>query len=727
MNEPSEEQLRQEDAAGDAVAARRLGAILDERGDLGAAEAAYERAAGRGDVDALGKLAILIDIHRDDPERAEAAYRRADAAGSVDGAGNLGRILKERGDLRGAEDAFRRCVERGSVRALADYAGLLSQRDDATPQEISDVVRMLCPVEDRFHLDSTDGQADRAMEAFAPVMVFEGMWERCDPAAMEAGVRAADADGSATGAYHLGILLRARGELRESVDASTRAGERGYLMGLVNAGVALSELGDLEVAEAVARRAEQEGEAAGAGLLASILDLRGDSDGALEANRRADAGGHGVGSFNLGVELANRGQLEKAEGALARAEERGVNDSAAARESIRRKLDWPPIERDREANEPAWNWATRLERLGDLRGASAAYAAAMESGEEPVAPLAILRCAEFLEARQDSAAAEEMFQRIGDVRDPAIRAGAWRGIARYRGDRGDAEGAVEALSVVTETGDADEAPRAWRNIGVYREDLGDIAGARLAYGTAIELDHPKHSQGARVNLAQLLDREGDHAQAEGLFREAAESGHPEEGPRARVLLGQMLEEQGDVDRALSWFESAIDDGEGEWAQRAALNAGGIYLMKRGDYDRAVDAFRIAERIEEPQQSLMASYLRGEAERQRDDEHQALDAYLHVVGASDDGAGPVRYAAAKRSGVILIHRKDYGRARELLVVAAGTDDPAERARALLLLGSCERSLGDRDAAVAVFRQTVAIEGVPGDVRELAMRSLSELGK
>ena len=109
--EVDESALRERDAAGDAVAARELGVLLQDRHELDEAEAAFSRAGERGDVVALGKLAILIDVHRDDPPRAEAAYRRADELGSVDGAGNVGRILRERGDLRGAEEAFKRCVQ----------------------------------------------------------------------------------------------------------------------------------------------------------------------------------------------------------------------------------------------------------------------------------------------------------------------------------------------------------------------------------------------------------------------------------------------------------------------------------------------------------------------------------------------------------------------------------------------------------------------------------------
>lgn len=372
----------------------------------------------------------------------------------------------------------------------------------------------------------------------------------------------------------------------------------------------------------------------------------------------------------------------------------------------------------------AWERGVRLERLNDVPAATAAYVEAMDTGEEPVSPLAVLRYAESLEARNDPAA-EAAFQRIAEEKDPAIRAGAWRGISRYRIDRGEIEAALDALQTVVETGDPDETPRALRNIGAFREDFGDVDGARAAYLEAIAHDHPKHSQGARVNLAQLYDKEGDHAGAAGLFREVIDSGHPAEAPRARVLLGQMLQERGDVAQALEWFESAILDEDSEWTQRAAFNAGAIYLMERGEFDQAVEAFRIGERIDEIPQSWVASYFRGEAERQRGNDEGALDAYIRVIEADGAGAEPVRFAAAKQAGVIQLRRERYGEARALFMLAASTEDPEERARGLLLLGTCERFLVNREAAIAAFEQAASIASAPDDIRGLAQQALSEL--
>ena len=59
---------------------------------------------------------------RGDLDGAEAAYRRADARGDATGAFNLGGLLAERGDLAGAEAAYRRADERGDAGGASNSA-----------------------------------------------------------------------------------------------------------------------------------------------------------------------------------------------------------------------------------------------------------------------------------------------------------------------------------------------------------------------------------------------------------------------------------------------------------------------------------------------------------------------------------------------------------------------------------------------------------------------------
>ncbi len=196
---------------------------------------------------------------------------------------------------------------------------------------------MLCWAEDRV---TTTGPelSDAAMEAGPAVVVFTGLWERCDPAAMEAGVRTADQEGSASASYHLGLSLRERGDLPAAASAFQRGGERGYGASWVNAAVCWFDMGKRDKAKRDAERGEALGEAAGATLLGLVFESEGNEEACLAAYRRADAGGDGNGSHNLGIKLFQRDELTDADAAFARAEERGVAAAGPARAQVRARL-----------------------------------------------------------------------------------------------------------------------------------------------------------------------------------------------------------------------------------------------------------------------------------------------------------------------------------------------------------------------------------------------------
>ena len=232
-----------------------------------------------------------------------------------------------------------------------------------------------------------------------------------------------------------------------------------------------------------------------------------------------------------------------------------------------------------------------------------------------------------------------------------------------------------------------------------------------------------------MNLAQLLDKQGNQAVAAELFRQVIDSRHPVEAGRATVLLGQMLLEQGEEVEALNWFETAMVDESSEWGQRAAFQAGAIYLMRRGQPDRAAGALRIAENIPDRNMAAMVALLHGQAEQERQDEQAALEAYgraVNLEGLDDAAARDARFASAKQAGLILFNRRDYGGARDLFALAASADDGEERARGACLLGVCERQLGNRAAAVAAFKSALSTSGAPDEVHDLAQQSLVELG-
>jgi tetratricopeptide (TPR) repeat protein len=326
-----ESELRKAAEGGSPDALLALGdRLLQERGDLDGAKDAYEQAERAGDIRGALRLGALLEDNFNDPTAATAAWRRADEAGHLNGSGNLGRLLREQGDLRGAEAAFRRCVELGSERAVADWAVLLFQREDAAQNEVAEAIALLCKAHDRFIWEG------EAIEVMAHVMLLDGLDESCDQAAIEAGTRRADEEGSASGAWHLAWLLKGQGKLPEAVAAFRRAAERKHEDAWMRGAGTYMEMGDMGAAEAMAREGDQAGAASASGFLGTLLDERGARDEALEVYKRADSRGDGNGAFNLGISLVERGDLQGAEEALGRAKERGIEKADAAIEQVRR-------------------------------------------------------------------------------------------------------------------------------------------------------------------------------------------------------------------------------------------------------------------------------------------------------------------------------------------------------------------------------------------------------
>lgn len=599
-------------------------------GDVDAAQAAYERAEAGGDVAATLKLAALMEDYRKDTTAAEAAWRRADEAGDLNGSGNLGRVLKERGDLRGAEAAFRRCAEAGSLRATIDAVGLMSLRTDVTAAEVTEGVVALCPVID------ADLRGERMLGGAE--FVLDGVLYRCDVAAVEAGLRIADERGSGAGSYYLGFQLWNRqGRRADAAAAYHRSAQRGYAEAWAKAAGGYLELGDIAMAEAVAREGDAAGVAVASTMLGMVLDQKGDTDGGLEAYRRADAGGEATGSFNLGIELEHRGDHAGALAALTRAEERGAEGAAKARRAIIRAERMPELDAAaRREGESLWAWGVRLEAAGDEAGSIFAYVEALSADEPPDSPQAKLFHARWLD-HDDDPRAEAAFAQLLEAEDAAIRATALGAVARFHLRRGESDEALVLLRRVVETDDPEETPRALRNIGAVLDERGDRAGAREAYRAAIDLDHPEHTAGAMVNVALSLAEEGDAAGAAQMYREAIETGHEIESPRARVLLGIMVEEQGNSDEALEWWESAIGSPDQEWTQRAATNAAGVYYL-RGNLDKAAELFRVGSEIEPPDEAASALYLLAECERMRGNTAAAVDA---LTRAATLASGQVR--------------------------------------------------------------------------------------
>jgi Flp pilus assembly protein TadD len=208
------------------------------RSKFGAAEVSSGGADRRGDTDGASNLGALLES-RGDLVGAEAAYRRADARGSAEGARNLAGLLLERGDVEGAVAAYQRADARGDAPAAATLGLMFSDRGD-----------------ERAALDAY-GRADKRGDAGATVNLGVLLERRGDVAGAEAAYRRADARGSADGAFNLGALLEGRGDPANAAAAYGRADERGDAGAAVNLGMLLERQHDYRGALAAFERAQR--------------------------------------------------------------------------------------------------------------------------------------------------------------------------------------------------------------------------------------------------------------------------------------------------------------------------------------------------------------------------------------------------------------------------------------------------------------------------------------
>jgi peptidoglycan hydrolase-like protein with peptidoglycan-binding domain/TPR repeat protein len=167
----------------------------------------------------------------------------------------------------------------------------------------------------------------------------------------------------AAGAFDLGLLLEAQGDLIDARAAYARADERGHGTAAARLGRLLEEEGALSEAEAAYRRADQRGDPDGAFNLGVLLEERDVLGDAAAAYRRAADRGHDAAASNLGVLLEEQGALSEAEAAYRRADEHG--DATAA-----------------------FNLGVLLEERGEWTDAMEAYQRAEERDEGDVANMA---------------------------------------------------------------------------------------------------------------------------------------------------------------------------------------------------------------------------------------------------------------------------------------------------------------------------------------------------
>jgi tetratricopeptide (TPR) repeat protein len=326
------------------LAARNLGVLLAEQGDIGGALAAYQQVIDSDHPDQAPKAAFNLGMllaEQGDIGGALAAYQQVIDSDHPDqaptAANNLGMLLHRQGDIGGAVAAYQGAIDSGDpaiVSAAADNLGLL--------------------------LDE-QGDVNGAIAAY------------------QLAIDSGDPDQAPTAATHLGRLLQRQGDIAGALAAYQQVVDSAH-PGLAPAamndlGVLLGEQGDIDGALTAYQRAIDSADpaiaSAAANNLGTLLDEQGDVDGAMAAYQRAIDSGHPdtapMAAFNLGLLLQRLGDVNGAMAAYQQVIDSGHPDTA-------------PM--------AAFNLGLLLDEQGDVDGALAAYQLAIDSGHPEESPKA---------------------------------------------------------------------------------------------------------------------------------------------------------------------------------------------------------------------------------------------------------------------------------------------------------------------------------------------------
>ncbi|MEA2565221.1 MAG: hypothetical protein QOD49_398 [Actinomycetota bacterium] len=240
-------------------AARNLGVLLAEQGDVEGARAAFQQAIASGHPDeaprAARNLGLLL-AEQGDVEGARAAFQQAIASGHPDeaprAARNLGLLLADQGDVEGARAALGQAIASGhhdhapmAARSLGD---LLLRHDD---------VQGACAAFQQAIASGHPNQAPRAAVNLGITLAKQRDVEGAR-AAFRQAIDSRHRDSAPQAAGNLGLLLAEQGDVEGARAAFQLAIESGHLdqasRAAVNLGALLAKAHDLVGARAAFQR-----------------------------------------------------------------------------------------------------------------------------------------------------------------------------------------------------------------------------------------------------------------------------------------------------------------------------------------------------------------------------------------------------------------------------------------------------------------------------------------
>ncbi|KAA5824673.1 tetratricopeptide repeat protein [Saccharopolyspora hirsuta] len=658
-----------EAAAGDTdiagVAALRLGALRDERGDLEGALEAFDRAATVGDQsEAAWANAYSAPLLADQGEvgLAKEAYERAIASGVADvqaqAALALGNLLRDTGDDAGAKAAYEQALAFGDE----DISARVYQEMGAETAEMR-AYRLMSE-------GDVDGARAAIVEQFGSDRVADFWCAAWTDLAAAASVLTEVSGDDLRTCSQLGLDFGAAVEDPAEARAFFRmVADHGHPdvapLGRVQLGQLAEQQREHAIALAWYRRATADPEhGAQAGvLLAQLLTRLNDVEGAKSACRNAFEAAEGASALDAGVLL---GQLHHESGAPVEAR-RAWDQAEAAAES--------PAQFGEALHR-------RIAQIGETADAAHELLHRASRSDDPsTAITAMLWLGERAVQADDLDTAVRWFGEAAALDVPEQSEAARSRLANMLLAQGDRDAARVEYERVSRSANPDIAARGELGIGMIRHEEGDLPGAVAAY----------------VNAAA-------HSVHEGLTEDAIHG--------ARVVLEQQHsggDHRAAADTLRRLAEVVPERDVAEWAYDA-----GTEFLDVDDTDSALIYLRCAVEIGAPDPDPAAVLALGDVLKRRDDPAGARQAYERVLDTGDERLA----AVAKYRLVELLGEDDPAAAEELMQRPDDILGPAMKA----MLGLKRRDEGDTAGAIEMFRE--AADGADEQFSPMAVYALAQ---
>lgn len=357
-----------------------------------------------------------------------------------------------------------------------------------------------------------------------------------------------------------------------------------------------------------------------------------------------------------------------------------------------------------------------LEDLRQYDRAVTTYREMLEScGDDPLAPFVRMRLAEALVLRRDFAAAEQLFAEIAAKgrSEDRPRALYRRAYALAQLDRGE-QAAELYQQVIREYPDSSFAASAQMAAAqsLYRAGRLDAAAEQFEQVVEQRSDAAAATEAAHWLTVIALGR-GEIERANQIARRQIERGV--DGPYALTLRVDAAEAQsmlpGGQARALEEFEALLTPAEDDpvLLPRIRYNAA-FSALQLGQTDK-VERWVAIFRREHPDSPLLPDmrYLAAEAALLDGQVDRALEAYAELLEETP-ADNPQRPLWMLRAGSAAVAAGQPARAIELLKTGLPQFTvPAQRAEALLLIGSAHQTEGRGEAALDSYQR--ALEAAP----------------